>query len=72
MRVLYDPVGRFHGHSHARGDQRITSGTWPIGILSNALEAVVSQLGQPVVRLFTIDFVISPQWVNGQRKRWRG
>ena len=69
-RVLYDPLGRFSGHQRARQDRRISTGGWPIGALSNSLEDVVAALGQPVIRAFSNDFIITPQWVRGQRKRW--
>jgi hypothetical protein len=70
-RLLRDPVGRCFGENRATTNQRVILGSWPIGALSNALEEIVAQLGQPVVRIFTNDFVISAEWVKGQRNRWR-
>jgi hypothetical protein len=70
-RILYDPLAVFYGNYQAKTDRRITMGVWPIGMLSNGLEEIVTQLGQPVVRMFTSNFVITPDWVRGQRKRWR-
>ena len=69
-RILYDPLGRFSGHQRARQDRRFSAGMWPIGALSNVLEDIVAELGQPVIRAFTNDFVITPEWVRGQKQRW--
>jgi hypothetical protein len=70
-RILHDPRGRFFREHRARTDRRVTTGTWPVSSLGNALEEIVSDLAQPVVRLFTNDFAVSPQWVRGQRPRWK-
>lgn len=69
-RILYDPLGRFSGRDQAKRDQRVSSGAWPISALSNNLEEIVAELGQRVIRIFSNDFVITPEWVKGQRKRW--
>jgi len=70
-RILYDPLGRWSGRDPARHDQRISSGAWPFAALSNRLEEIVAELSQPIMRIFMNDFVITPQWVKGQRERWR-
>jgi hypothetical protein len=69
-RVLYDPLGHFLRRDRAKRDHRVSSGAWPITALANSLEEIVAELGQPVIRNFSNDFVITPQWVKGQRKRW--
>lgn len=70
-RVLYDPVGRWSGRDPAKQDRRVSSGTYPFSSLPNRLEDIVAELAQPVMRIFISDFVITPEWVRGQRKRWR-
>jgi hypothetical protein len=70
-RGLFDPIGRFLGNYRARRDALVSTGTWPATYLANGLEEIVAKLGQPAIRTFTNEFVLTPEWVKGQRGRWR-
>ncbi len=69
-RILHDPLGWFP-ESRAKSDRRVTTGNWPVSSLGNVLDEIVSELAQPVVRLFTNDFAVTPEWVRQQRPRWK-
>ena len=70
-RVLFDPLSRFSGNARGRRDVLVSMGTWPVSYLANGLEEIVAKLGQPVIRTFTNEFALTPEWVKGQRRRWR-
>ena len=51
-------------------DHRISAGTWPFASVVDNWPDPVARLGGPVIRLFTTEFSLSPEWVRSQSKRW--
>jgi Putative DNA-binding domain len=70
-RVINDPEGRWLGNWSASADHRVSVGSWPVSSLTNGLPEIVSALAGPLMRAFTTEFEISPDWVRGQVPRWR-
>lgn len=69
-RQFYDPEALWRSDRVARGDTRSVARTWPVSALVNSWPEVVTDLVAPVIRLFTNDFVMTPDWVRGQAPKW--
>jgi hypothetical protein len=69
-RQIFDPNAIWHQRERASDDRRIATGNWPITALAGDWPRIVSHLAAPVMRAFTTDFVVTPQWVQGQTGRW--
>jgi hypothetical protein len=70
-RFLHHPLAIWRTRTPARTDSRIVTGSWPITSLAGNWPEIVAELGAPVIRLFTSDFVLTDQWVRGQTANWR-
>lgn len=70
-RRIFDPAAIWMDHPVARSDHRVVSGSWPVSTLSNNWAEVVANLSAPVARLFTVEHVLTPDWIRGQAPRWQ-
>jgi Putative DNA-binding domain len=52
------------------GDHRVSTGVFPVTMLSNGLAEIVAKLIAPLMRAFATDQLIGPNWVRGQSKTW--
>ena len=69
-RRVHDPWGLWWNAWISRANERVSTGSWPVTMLSDAWPEIVAELAAPAMRLFTTDFVISPEWVRGQAPNW--
>ena len=70
-RHIGDPWALWHDYVAARGDHRVATGAWPVSTLASGWAEIVADLAAPLMRLFTTDFVITPEWVRGQLPTWQ-
>src|SRR5262249_4441282 len=70
-RVIYHPLGRWVGNWRASSDHRGSVGSWPVTSLTNGWPEIVSALAGPLMRTFTTEFELSPDWVRGQAPKWQ-
>lgn len=70
-RQRWDPWGLwFPDAGTAHNDHRISTGSWPVGALTNSWPEIVARLGAPVLRVFGTDWVMTADWVRGQSASW--
>jgi hypothetical protein len=69
-RMINDPQGRWFGNWRASADYRVSVGSWPVTSLTNGWPEIVSSLAGPLIRTFTTEFKLSPDWVRGQAPKW--
>ena len=53
-----------------KNNRRVVTGSWPVTGLTDAYPEIVSELAAPVMRTFTTDFVLTPDWIRGQAAKW--
>jgi hypothetical protein len=70
-RILHSPLALWslQGYQSA-SDHRISIGAFPVTMLTNSLPEIVAKLIGPLMRAFTTDQLIGPDWVRGQSKAW--
>ena len=70
-RILHSPeaLWSMRGFQSA-SERRASTGTFPVTMLSNGLPEIVAKLIAPLMRGFTTDQLIDPNWVRGQSKTW--
>jgi hypothetical protein len=69
-RTVADPGARWLNNWTSGVDHRVAIGSWPVASLTDAWPQIVAELTAPVMRLFTTDFVLTPEWIRGQAPRW--
>lgn len=71
-RGLFDlPSSNWSDHRVGRSDHRVVTGVWPVGTLADGWVDIVARLSAPVARLFTIEKLITPEWIAAQEPKWR-
>jgi hypothetical protein len=69
-RIISDPFARWTNNWISRSDHRLTTGTWPVTKLTNGWPEIAAELAAPLMRLFTTEFVLSPDWIRGKSPTW--
>jgi Putative DNA-binding domain len=70
-RILHSPSTLWSmRRALAPSDHRVATGVFPVTMLSNGLPEIVAKLIAPLMRAFTTDQLIGPDWVRGQSKTW--
>jgi hypothetical protein len=69
-RTISDPFAPWMNNWISRADHRVTSGTWPVMKLTDGWPEIVAELAAPVMRLFTTDFVLTPEWIRRNSPTW--
>jgi hypothetical protein len=54
----------------SRSDQRTAVGSYPVTMLTNGWPDVVADLVGPLMRSFSTDEVLDPNWIRGQAPNW--
>lgn len=70
-RILHSPYALWSMRPTPAGDgHRTSTGTFPVTMLGNGLPEIVAKLIAPLMRAFTTEQLIGPDWVRGQSKTW--
>jgi hypothetical protein len=72
-RILHSPNAMWSirfSQGPTTNNQRAFVGAFPVTMLDNGLPEIVSKLIAPLMRAFTTDQIIGPNWVNSQRRTW--
>lgn len=66
-----DPRQPWPERGIARADSRVVTGIFPVTMLTSGWPEIVAKLINPLVRLFSNNIVITPDWVLTQSRAWR-
>jgi Putative DNA-binding domain len=70
-RKLHSPYVYWSRHSASRGDHKISTGSYPVTMLTNGWPEIVADLIAPLMRSFSADQVlIGPNWIRTQAPTW--
>lgn len=54
----------------SKSDERISTGSYPVAMLTDGWPDIVADLVGPLMRCFSIDEVLTPDWIRGQAPIW--
>ena len=70
-RILHSPNALWSmRRASSDSDHRVSTGVFPVTMLSNNLPEIVAKLIAPLMRAFATDQLIGPDWVRGQSTTW--
>jgi hypothetical protein len=70
-RKLHSPDARWFIRNSVSGtDDRAATGSYPVTMLTNEWPDIVAELVAPLMRSFSTDLVLTPDWIRGQAPTW--
>jgi hypothetical protein len=70
-RVFFSPNTHWYPDYRAHDAHRLVNRAWPFSSVVADWPEIVAWLAAPVVRAFTSEWVMTPQWVTDQSRAWR-